>query len=157
LNPKLKAWRLQPEKRYAKLNGRREVIDALVLRNQNGIVRRVAKSLSEQAELKSWYRNYNRTTRTEDLVVSKTLKRKIIAIRDKLSKEGFIYREICFGTARNIETGKQEYKRIEVFKMTPWTRRERQHIWFWFKIHMRKSNIGIFAIHKDKLYLYPLK
>lgn len=152
----LKAWRLQTEERHMKIKGKRRTITALVLRNEHGLVKRVAKSPSEQAELKRWYRNYNKTTRTEDLPASKTLRRKLGLIIGKLKKRGFIYRELCYGTTWNKKTGKREYKRMEVFKATPWTQRERGRIWYFFKAHMPKSNLGIYVIQQNKLYMYPL-
>jgi len=75
---------------------------------------------------------------------------------ENLRREGFIYRKVCFGTTRNRETGKEEYKRIEVFKRSRWTRAE----WFrmdeYFKRHISKGNLAIFVIQGDKLYAYPL-
>jgi hypothetical protein len=79
---------------------------------------------------------------------------KLALAKRKLMKQGFIYREICFGTTINRKTGKQEYKRAEVFKATRWTRRERQSIWYFFKVHMPKQNLGIFVIHRNKLYMW---
>jgi len=152
LIPKLKVWRLQYEERHVK--GR--TIRVLVLRNEHGTIRRVAKSVFEEADLKRWYLKYNKTTRTEDLPVSKRLREKLALVKRKLREQGFIYRELCFGTTRNRKTGKWDYKRVEVFKASPWTRRERQRIWYFFKVHIPKENLGIYVIRQNKLYRYPV-
>jgi hypothetical protein len=107
------------------------------------------------AELKRLYRKYNVETRTEDLPASKKLRKKLALIVDKLKRRGFIYREICYGTTLDRKTGKRQYRRIEVFKATPWTRRERGRIHYFFKEHVAKSNLGIYVIHHNKLYAYP--
>lgn len=155
-NLKLNIWRLQSEKRYVKINGKGQSITVLALRNQHGILKGVTKDPSEQSELRKWYRKYNRTIKTEDLPTSKKLRKKLTLIIGDLRERGFIHREICFGTARNRKTGKHQYKRMEVLKATPWTRRERHRIWNFFKIHVPKSNLGIYVLHQNKLYMYPI-
>jgi hypothetical protein len=156
LTPKLNVWRLQAEKRYVRIKGERQAIIALVLRDQHGKVKQVAKDSFEQARLKRWYRLYNQRTKTEDLPVSKKLRKEIASVKRKLMKEGFTHRELCYGTTLNRRTGEREYKRMEVFKKTAWTRRERGRIWYFFKAHMPRSSLGIYVIKQNKLYMYPL-
>lgn len=128
----------------------------LVLRDEHGALKRVAKSIPEQAELKRWYQIYNKRTRTEELPVSKKLRMKLTLVIGKLKKQGFVYRELCYGIVRDRRTGKREYRRMEVFKATPWTRRERFRIWSFFKEHVPKNNLGIYVIHQNKLYRRPI-
>lgn len=152
MNPKLNVWRLETEKRQ--VDG--HPVRVLVLRDQHGTVKRVAESYFEREEVKKWWRNYNRRIRIEDLPVSKRLRKKLTTIIEKLRREGFIYREISVGTTRNRKTGKREYKRIEVFKQTPWTRAEFFRIHEFFKKHIIKSNLGIFLVRDNKLYMHPI-
>ncbi len=78
-------------------------------------------------------------------------------VGEETHERGFIYREIRFGTLWNRKTGEWDYRRVEVFKATPWTQRERQRIWGFFKAHRPKQNLGIFVIHENKLYMYPVE
>jgi hypothetical protein len=122
-----------------------------VLRDWHGKVRRVAKSTEEQKELRRWYEQYNKTTKSQDLPVSPKLRKKIALTVNDLMKRGFKYRQLIYGTRLNEKTDKWEYKRMEVFKGTPWTQKERQRIWVFFKWNIPKDNIGIYVIHNKKM------
>ena len=92
--PKLKVWRLQSEERHVK----ERAIRVLVLRDEHGAVKRVAKSISEEAELKRWYRNYNHRTKTEESPVSKKLREKLASAKRRFREQGFSHGMSCYGT-----------------------------------------------------------
>lgn len=145
-------WRLETEKRQRKDGS----IRVLVLKDLEGKVQRVAESFFEREEVRKWWRNYNRSLSIEELPASKRLRKKLKLMIGNLRREGFIYREVCFGTYRNWETGKHEYKRIEIYKETRWTRAEFFRISEFFKRHVLKESLGIFVINNNKLYMYPI-
>lgn len=151
MTPKLNVWRLQSEKRRG--------ITVLVLRDQHGNVKQVAKGLSEQAKLKKWWEIYNKTIKTQELPVSKKLRRKLASDIDDFRKRGFIHSIINYGIRLNRKTGKREYKRMEVLKATPWTHDTVAKVRKFFKLHPPKSNLGVYAYHgeppNDTIYMHP--
>jgi len=131
-------------------------IKVLVLRDERGAVKRVAKSKIEQDKLLEWYEAYNKKLRIEELPVSKELRKKLTLIVDNVRKHGFFHRVIFYGITRNKVTNESQYKRHEIFKSTPWDAVEMIRVKSFFKSHIPKSNLGIYYYDNHKLYMYPL-
>jgi ribosomal protein L18E len=154
-NPKLNVLRLQKERRYKKIKGKRHLTTILAVRDQDDTLVSYATTESEENDLRNWYEKYNKETPTEKLPISKKVRREITAIKRNLKKRGFIHSITSYGTARNKKTGKWEYKRMEIFKATPWTTEDRRNIRNFFKTRTPKSNLAIFVLHQNKLYMHP--
>lgn len=150
LAPKLKAMRLQYERRNAK--GRK--IRVLALRDQHGTLKRVARSKSEQDELEEWWQDYNRKLKFEELPVSKKLRTELALVRENLRKQGFIYSHLWYGTTKRKGTRKSQYKYLIIFKATRWTAIEAARVTAFFRRHIPKTDLGIFVYHNKKLHMW---
>jgi hypothetical protein len=106
------------------------------------------------AELKRSCRKYNQRTRPEELPVSKKLRENLASAKKRLGEQGFTYKELCYGIFKDPKTRKREYKPMEVFEATPWTRLERRRILHFFKEYTPKQNLAIYVIHRNKLCMW---
>ena len=106
--------------------------------------------------MRRFWREYNEAIKTEDLPTSKELRQKLALLFRDLKKKGFTHSKIFYGVVKHRKTSKGEYKRIHVFKATPWTVPEKILICDFFKTHIPKTNLGIYVYHHRRLYTYPL-
>jgi len=155
-NSRLNVYRLIPELRTVTVEDQKKRVSVLVLKDEHGLEKRVAVGFFQKNELRKWYRNYNKKTRTEDLPASKKFKKQVVSAIADAKRRGFTHRHLFYGMLRNRKTGKYEYKRMEVFKASAWTQRERGRIFEFFKKHPPKSSLGIFVFSGNKLYMHSL-
>lgn len=69
-----------------------------------------------------------------------------------LKKHGFTHSLILYRTGTEKKTGKPVYKRMEIFKATPWRRNEVRGMWVIFKDNILKDNIVICVMRGRKLF-----
>lgn len=155
MTPKLNVLKLQTERRYEKIEGKRRLVEVLVLRDQQNAVIQIAKTPLEQTRLKRSYRQYSLLNKAEELPVQKQARNKLAITIANLRERGFTYSYIRHGTTRNKKTGRTQYKRIEIFKATPWTYPEKTYIRNYFRFHIPVSNLTVFVYHNHKLYTTP--
>jgi hypothetical protein len=134
-----------------KVEGKRRKVSVLVIRDEHGKVIRVAKSEEEKRELRSEYDKYNKNKKTQDLPVSKTLRRKITSTVAILKEHGFTHSLILYRSGTEKKTGKPLYKRMEIFKKTRWTRPEVRAFWLVFRDSVPKDDIFICVLQGKKL------
>ena len=89
--------------------------------------------------------------RTQEIPVSKTLRRRIAYSIAVLKKHGFPYSLILYRTLTRKKIGKGTYKRMEVFKATPWKRDEVRRMWVIFKDNIFRDDIVICVLRGRKL------
>jgi hypothetical protein len=155
MTPELNAWRLRTERHYEKDRGKRHLFTVVRLWDENGALIGLAQNTTSQNRLWNKWLDHNQEIPTEELPVSKELRREVAAIMLDAKKRGFPYRYTLHATARNKKTGEHRYGRYEIFKATPWARETKRGVRGFFNRHMPRSNIGIFVYHEDKLFAWP--
>ena len=156
-NSKLNVWRLVPEQRIVTIEGQKQILDLLVLRDEHGVEKRAASDFFGKQELQKWYRDYNRKTKTEDLPASKQVRKRVaLAIAD-LKRRGFTQRHYFYRNIWNRKKRIWEYKRWEVITPTPWKQRERGRCYEFFKTRSPNNNLTLFVLSGNKLYMQPIK
>jgi hypothetical protein len=116
----------------------------------------VQKSLSynyDDDRLWAWCEDEDETERARRVIEARSLKRYMATARQRMAARGFTFPLTHWGIVRNPKTGRREYRRIEIYKRSEWTRREVVPLLYYFKRHLLPSRGAVFASHNNKLYL----
>jgi len=138
-----------------KINAAHRIMRSLAYQNQvqtgTQQVPKSRKSMQEKNGGRLRERHGGKFSRT--LTEARRLKRYVATARQRMAARGFTFPLAISGVLRNRETGRREYRRIELYKASEWTRREVAWLHRFFKRHIPRSRGAVFAFHNNKLYL----
>jgi hypothetical protein len=159
---KYKIWRLAEEWRAWRLGrkhkGKKVKRRYLVLRDKQGINRKLIRADVDKKRLKAWYRKYHVQERLSQYLNLGRLKEHIRKMKAQARRQGFKFQISIYGITKNLNTGKRAYARYEIFKATPWTHDTVKAVHDFFRVHPPLSKSGVYVYHgnppNDKLYRF---
>lgn len=121
----------------------------MVLRDENGRYRGIAKNAEEQKQLKRLHKQHNAFQPLENLLKREDLKEHVRQMKARIRERGCRERITICGVRRNSETGKSEYRHYEFFKRERWRRAEVLALRTLIKTHVPNSRAGVFIFEPE--------
>jgi len=127
---------LRNEPYIAQYKPRKIMKKRLVLRDEHGKIRAVAKDPCQERRIITLGARIKLDPKT----------------CQSIRRRGFKHSIICGGIRRNRVTGEREYCRWQIFKAEKWTRFEFGRTHTFFKRHPPKKRVGFYILHDGNLY-----
>jgi hypothetical protein len=125
----------------------------VTVKNRDGNVQKSTSYNYDDDRLWAWCEDEDERERARRVIEARWLKRYMATARQRMAARGFTFRLTISGILRNRETGRREYRRIELYKASKWRRQEVARLYFFFKRHIPRSRGAVFAFHNNSLYL----
>jgi hypothetical protein len=135
--------------------GSRRKQKVLTLRDRKGQIRAVARTESEQKDLRRYWNKHYGKQRLEVAVAGSRLKELVRKLKQEARDRGFTYQMSVWGMTTNTRTGEKNYRRYEIFKAEKWRGDEWAAVKDLLRDHPLKTRAGVFIYDSNKLYAFP--